>query len=366
MTDNRGVFTLRKIIEDRVPLDRWVDLQEVWVNSQDDSESLRFNDNFVSYNTGYFGGGGPSTPSVKSTMDKLSYASDTTVAVPGANLSSARKYLAATGNSIHGYFGGGVDNDGDPVSTMDKLSYSDDTRSVVPATGSLSSSRYGVAATGNSTAGYFGGGQPGPVSTMDKLSYSDDTRSTLPSTGSLSSARSELAATGNLTTGYFGGGVDNDGDPRSTMDKLSYSDDTRSVVPATGSLSSIRQFLAATGNSTAGYFGGGQPGPVATMDKLSYSTDTRSTLPASGSLSEERYGLAATGNSIHGYFGGGVDNDGDPRSTMDKLSYSDDTRSVVPGANLSSSRYGVVATSSRANALPQPLPPTPTPGPSIV
>ena len=40
-------------------------------------------------------------------MDKVTYASDTTAAVPGANLSLARYGLAATGNSTHGYFGGG-------------------------------------------------------------------------------------------------------------------------------------------------------------------------------------------------------------------------------------------------------------------
>ena len=100
MTDNRGVFTLRKIIEDRVPLDRWVDLQEVWVNSQDDSESLRFNDNLVSYNTGYFGGG--RTPSPTSTMDKIAYSSDTTTAVPGASLSVARYSLAASSARANG------------------------------------------------------------------------------------------------------------------------------------------------------------------------------------------------------------------------------------------------------------------------
>jgi hypothetical protein len=40
-------------------------------------------------------------------MDKVTYSSDTTAAVPGANLSVARYGLAATGNSTAGYFGGG-------------------------------------------------------------------------------------------------------------------------------------------------------------------------------------------------------------------------------------------------------------------
>ena len=40
-------------------------------------------------------------------MDKVNYTSDTTAAVPGANLTLARRGAAATGNSTAGYFGGG-------------------------------------------------------------------------------------------------------------------------------------------------------------------------------------------------------------------------------------------------------------------
>jgi hypothetical protein len=81
-------------------------------------------------------------------MDKVTYSSDTTAAVPGAALSVARYYLAATGNSTAGYFGGG--NPG-PRTTMDKVTYSSDTRAAVPGA-ALSAARYGLAATGNSTA----------------------------------------------------------------------------------------------------------------------------------------------------------------------------------------------------------------------
>ena len=58
---------------------------------------------------GYFGGGQtPSSPSFASTMDKITYASDSTAAVPGANLTSPISSQGATGNSTHGYFGGGT------------------------------------------------------------------------------------------------------------------------------------------------------------------------------------------------------------------------------------------------------------------
>ena len=93
------------------------------------------------------------------------------------------------------------------------------------------------------------------------------------------------------------------------MDKITYSDDTTAALPG-ANLSAARYSLAATGNSAAGYFGGGNPGPVSTIYKVNYSTDTTGALPTSGALSGARYNFAAS--------------------------------------------------SARANALPQPLAPTPT------
>ena len=56
------------------------------------------------------------------------------------------------------------------ISTMDKLTYSTETTAAV-ADAALSIGRRGLAATGNSTAGYFGGGgpSPSPKSTIDRV-----------------------------------------------------------------------------------------------------------------------------------------------------------------------------------------------------
>ena len=173
MANTRGVFTLRKILEEKLPLDEWVLLEDVWLEPSFPG-------------TGYFGGGNP----VTSQMDKVTYASDTTAAVPGANLTVARGGLAATGNSTHGYFGGGGLS---PITAqMDKVSYSSDTTAAVPGA-NLTATRYGLAATGNSEAGYFGGGGPGPVSTMEKITYSSDTTAAVPG-ASLITKRERLAA----------------------------------------------------------------------------------------------------------------------------------------------------------------------------
>ena len=98
------------------------------------------------------------------------------------------------------------------------------------------------------------------------------------------------------------------------------------------------------------------------MDKVTYSSDTTAAVPGAN-LSVARYYLAATGTSTNGYFGGGA-----PVATMDKVTYSSDTTAAVPGANLSVPRFGLAASSARANALPliEPPTPTPTPGTNIV
>jgi hypothetical protein len=315
---------------------------------------------------GYFGGGYTNTNI--STMDKITYATDTTVAVPGANLSSPRYFSGATGSSIVGYFGGGTP-DG---SRMDKLTYSSDTTVFTP-TANLSIPRYYLAASSpkanaipevpftvpapsspsvrysdgvsqSPNNGYFGGGtitySTGySISSVEKVNYSSDTAALAP-LSSLSSPRHFLAATGNQTTGYFGGGYD--GGSFSTMDKVTYSTDTRTTIPSTNFNNGYHR--SATGNATAGYFGGGySPAITATMDKLTYSTDTIALSPTAN-LSSARYNLAATGNQTEGYFGGGyIPASNSVSAAIDKLIYSTETRGSSP-ANLSPGRYNFSAT----------------------
>ena len=350
MSDTRGVFGIYDIVNSKLEND-WVALSDVWVSPSPVGTP----------NTGYFGGGG-ATSAVASTMDKVTYSSDTTTQVPGAALSVSRSNLAATGNSTAGYFGGGqFFPSPTPLfySTMDKVTYSSDTTAAVPGA-FLSVARQDLTATGNSTAGYFGGGFPSR-STMDKVTYSTDTTAAVPG-AALSAARYALAATGNSTAGYFGGG--SAGGVWSTMDKVTYSTDTRTTVPG-AALSVVRRYLSATGSSTAGYFGGGQSligaNLRSTIDKVTYSSDTTAAVPGTA-FSAARYNFAATGNSTAGYFGGGGPG---PFSTMDKVTYSSDTTAAVPGASLSAARYGLAASSARANALPGNFPSSAPSSPAV-
>ena len=91
---------------------------------------------------GYFGGGF----SAPLAVDKLTYSTDTTVSVPGASLSPAggynRNFIAATGNSSAGYFGGGANGN---TALMDKVTYASDTNAAVPGA-FLTLARYSLAA----------------------------------------------------------------------------------------------------------------------------------------------------------------------------------------------------------------------------
>ena len=82
MTYTRGVFRLLEVIESKLE-GEWISLDDVWISPSGSPFP----------NTGYFGGG---TPGPVSTMDKVTYSSDTTAAVPGAALSVARYGLAAS------------------------------------------------------------------------------------------------------------------------------------------------------------------------------------------------------------------------------------------------------------------------------
>jgi hypothetical protein len=350
MADTRGVFSLIEIVPIKLE-DNWVPLTDVWVAPSPSALPKRYSDGVESTaDTGRFISGFPGV------SDKVTYSTDITTLAPGITFSN-REHLAATGNSTHGYFGGGG-RYSDKTSRMDKVSYSSDTSVQVP-TAQLSSTRYYLAATGNSTKGYFGGGSIGPGSsnaqaTMDKVTYSTDITVATP-TANLSGARYYLAATGNQTAGYFGGGLSNS----SRMDKLTYSTDTTVFTPSANLLFPIYA-LAATGNSTHGYFGGGAFYPESVMQKVTYASNTTTLLPGA-SLTNYKSNLAATGNSTAGYFGGGEQYPSILHSRMDKVIYSTDTTIGAPSASLSASTKNLAASSAKANGMSSIDPPAPTP-----
>ena len=101
-----------------------------------------------------------------------------------------------------------------------------------------------VPASENTAAWFGGGATPATVSTVDRITYATDT-ATASVRGPLSSDRGQLAAAGNFTDGWFGGGyVSPGGVSRSTVDRITYATDT-ATASVRGPLSLTSYFFAA-------------------------------------------------------------------------------------------------------------------------
>ena len=282
-------------------------------------------------NFGWFGGGDTPGPAVVATVDRIDFSNDTGTASVRGSLSLARFTFAATGNSNYGWFGGGSVSSpavaGSQRSTVDRIDFSNDSGTASPR-GPLSLARYSFAATANSNYGWFVAGASLPAGTqydtVDRIDFSNDFSTASPR-GSLLTTRQGLAATGNSNYGWFGGG----GTPLvSTVDRIDFSNDLATVSPR-GSLNAPtgRQGSAATGNSNYGWFGGGAgPGIIAVVDRIDFSNDSVAAT-ARGSLFTARSGLAATGNSNYGWFGGGTTVAAPVArvSTVDRIDFSNDS-----------------------------------------
>ena len=267
----------------------------------------------------------------QSTVQRITFATDTAASTVRGPLSSATKQLAAAGNTTDAWFGGG--NPG-PKSTVNRVTYATDT-ATASVRGPLSSARYGLGAAGNTTDGWFGGGNPGARSTVDRITYATDT-ATASVRGPLSATRYRLAAAGNETDGWFGGGYGAWYDPNtSTVDRITYSTDT-ATASVRGPLSMGSYWITAAGNETDGWFVGGI-GAGSRVQRVTYATDT-ATASVRGPLSMGRYGLAGAGNTTNGWFGGGLPAaaPGAYTSTVNRITYATDTATAVERGPLSS------------------------------
>jgi hypothetical protein len=297
---------------------------------------------------GWFGGG--NTPGVGGTarVDRIDFSNDLTTPSPRGPLSAARDRLAATGNSNYGWFGGGSG----PISTVDRIDFSNDLATASPR-GPLTLGRSLLAATGNSNYGWFGGGRGGsPVAaviTVERINFSNDSVSAV-ARSPLSAARYGLAATGNSNYGWFGGGINLSFVTVATVNRIDFSNDSL-AVSVRGPLSLARFQVAATGNSNYGWFGGGKtdnvPVTTAAVDRIDFSNDSVLSSPRSP-LSSARYALAATGNSNYGWFGGGQinNNPGNPVATVDRINFSNDSVLASPRGSFSAARDSWAATSN--------------------
>ena len=110
------------------------------------------------------------------------------------------------------------------------------------------------------------------------------------------------------------------------------------TITAGGSFSGGFTFTEAPLQNTAAWFGGAN---LSTVDRVTFATDT-ATASVRGPLSLARQSLAAVGNTTDGWFGGGKA-DGTPFSTVDRITYATDTATASVRGPLSSNRRGLAA-----------------------
>lgn len=336
---------------------------------------------------GYWAGGSSPAP-IYTTMDKLNYSTDTATYTPGANLSQGRNRFYGTAPRMNGldatttpgispsrwsdnwggtyngqwYVGGYGPDTGSGRSNAYKISYETDTSSTVSG-GSLPNGMYMFASVfNNGINGYISGGNYNKTIGGDggdgivRYALPTETASQLP----LGSGRRILLnndmGIANSTAGYAGGGFD-EAIPwpygtQSISRKFTFSTELETMLPGaawTSSPSPVREAASVGNNSTHGYFMGGitgnpsQPNNAKSdIGKFTYSTETVTTIPAN--LRADNFDLGTSSDANTGYvYGGLAENWSTRRSWVDKLVFSSDTRSNVPGVNM-------VTTLSRLNA----------------
>jgi hypothetical protein len=285
---------------------------------------------------GYLVGGFNYSGNVRySSTQKIAFSNDA-VSTIASTLDIARSHAAGFANSgTAGYQAGGVQAPGNHTRRVDKLNFSGDTvSSSITSMSSGATAATSPAAMANSgTAGYIAGGDKteGGVSyrtSIDKLTFSNDTISVLGAT--LSQMQTQWAGSANSgTAGYYAGGYNNGSPTGSTIVKLLFSNETRSNLSTTLGVSNMTSNASHANSGTASYWLGGFDSSITgAIQKLPFSTESRSTLGATITARDWPTGFSKSGTA--GYTQGGNQRNGSYMSPntvtiSDKLAYSNDT-----------------------------------------
>ena len=287
--------------------------------------------------TAGWNGGGNFGATLYTTVDRITFATDTATASVRGPLSVGRRSHASSGTLTYGWFGGGyVGAPTYSATSVDRITYATDT-ATASARGPLSAGRYRLASTSDgSTYSWFGGGQP-QQATVDRITYATDT-ATAVARGPLSVARMGLSGAGNTSYGWYIAGWP---PVTSLVDRITYANDTATAT-ARGPVSAARYFAGATSdNSSYGWFAGGiSPGSIyyTTVDRITYANDTV-TASVRGPLLDYRTNMSSTGSSTFGWFGaGGIGNPSVAASSVTRITYATDTATSVNKGPLSSVR----------------------------
>ena len=311
----------------------------------------------------YWGGGGPAGGG-KTIVDRLDFSNDSAAMAPKGSLSQSRKQLTAVGSPSYVYMMGGYNNGASPgyeLSYIDRIDYASDTSTATPK-GLLAEGTYYAGATGTASYGYNGGGRAssGVIScTVQRIDYSNDTATASPK-GYLTIRRRNFAGcVGNTSYGYWSGGQNNASTWISTTERVDFSNDTAAATVKGPVDGPVRGNADGTGNANYGYYAGGyypdSPAPAhrySIVSRIDFSSDT-GTIPTKAALSDSLSAMGAAGNASYGYWGAGADPSG-LKTSVDRVDFSNDTSTpTVVTAYLSDSRAQAGAASGLMYGLPQ-------------
>ena len=274
-----------------------------------------------------------------SSVSRSTFATDTATTSTRGSLSSTSFFAAGgTGTNTNGWFGGGYSAPAIFRSSVNRITYATDTETA-SSRGPLAASGYGTTATTDGTTyGWWGGNKFGPSSwssVVSRIIFATDT-ATASLRGPLTTNKSAVGATGNTTDGWYGGGENPPGFTIiSTVDRITYATDTATAV-ARGPLAVTCYRMAGmvTDISTYGWYAIGFLSPTGAssmIQRITYANDTATSV-ARGSLTSARYyGSATSDNSTYGWFAGG--NPG-PRSSIDRITFATDTATATARGDL--------------------------------
>lgn len=289
---------------------------------------------------GWFGGGFTSSPlTALSSVERITYATDTATATVRGPLSGITYTQASAGTFTQGWFGGGNTYPIGPpyrISTVQRITYATDT-ATASVRGPLNTTPNYLGATSDQTTyGWFvGGTTPGlSLSSVERITYATDT-TTASVRGTLSYAQARMASVGNTTDGWFVSG------PNSSVQRITYASDTATAT-VRGPVAVIVRFSAGTGTSSQGWIAGKNDEATNTnVQRITYATDT-ATASVRGPLSVDVFQMSAsTDDTTYGWWGGGLPG----TSVVQRITYASDTVTASLKGPLTSARYATSATS---------------------
>jgi hypothetical protein len=270
--------------------------------------------------------GGRANASVVSIVDRLTYATDTATTSVRGPLSGSYYYIASAGTFTAGWF-----TTGEGSRTITRITYATDTDISSNRGLFFAATARGVSASSNGTTyGWFT-----PIGNyFNRLSYASDT--TEPVLRATPASTFFMAATGTSSYGWFGGGYVSS-TIVSTVQRLDYSNDG-STPTIRGPLSAAVRYHAGTGDGTTyGYYVAGNSS--STVQRITYATDTN-TASIRGPFTLSINKLAGAGNDTYSWLSGAYNN-----TSIGRITYSTDTNTASTRGSLSAGRYALGATS---------------------